>query len=76
MLILRPIVDEQQEPGRRQALDQAVEEGLGLGIDPVQVLKDQQQRLHLAFAHEEAFEPVERVLAPLRWIERQERTVR
>ena len=76
MLVLRPVVDQQQELGRRHALDQAVEEGLGLGIDPVQVLKDQQQRLHLAFAHEEALEPVERALAPLRRIERQERAVR
>jgi len=42
----------------------------------VQVLKDQQQRLHLAFAHEEALEPVERALAPLGRIEGQERAVR
>jgi hypothetical protein len=76
MLVLRPVVDQQQELGRRYALDQAVEEGLGLGIDPVQILTDQQQRLHLAFAHEEALEPVERALAPLRWIERQEQAVR
>src|SRR5919197_724850 len=76
MLVLRTVVDEQQEPGRRYALDQAVQQRLGLGIDPVQVLKDQQQRLHLAFTHEEALEPVERALAPLRWIERQKRAVR
>ena len=76
MLVLRPVVDQQQEPGGRQALDQAVEQGLGLGIDPVQVFKDQQQRLHLAFAQQQALEAVERALAPLRWIERQERTVR
>ena len=44
VLVLRAVVDQQQEPGRRQALDQAVEQGLRLGIDPVQVLEDQQQR--------------------------------
>src|SRR5881397_62085 len=76
VLVLRPIVDQRQEPGRRQALDEAVEESLGLGIDPVQVLTDQQQRLLLAFAQEEALERIERALASLRWIERQERTVR
>ena len=35
MLILGAVVDQQQEPGRGQALHQAVELGLGLGIDPV-----------------------------------------
>jgi hypothetical protein len=76
VLVLWPVVDHQQELGRRYALDQAVEEGLGLGIDPVQILTDQPQRLHLAFAHEEALEAVERVVAPQRWIEGQERAIR
>ena len=56
VLVLRAVVDQQQEPGRRQALDQAVEQGLRLGIDPVQILKDQQQRLHLALAQQHALE--------------------
>ena len=56
VLVLRAVVDQQQQAGRRQALDQAVEQGLGLGIDPVQVLKDQQQRLHLTFAQQQALE--------------------
>jgi hypothetical protein len=38
MLVLGPVVDQQKEPGRGQTLDQAVEQGLRLGIDPVQVL--------------------------------------
>ena len=75
VLVLRAVVDQEQEPGRRQALDQAVEQGLGLGIDPVQILKDQQQRLHLAFAQQHALERLERALAALRRIERQERAV-
>ena len=49
VLVLRAIVDQQQESGRRQALDEAVEQGLRLGIDPVQILKDQEQGLHLDF---------------------------
>jgi hypothetical protein len=43
--ILRPIVDEQQQPGGRQAVDEAVQQRLGLGVDPVQVLDQQQERL-------------------------------
>jgi hypothetical protein len=64
--VLRSVVDQEQEPGRRQALDQGIEQGLGLGIDPVQVLEYQQERLHLAFAQQHALECVERALAPLR----------
>ena len=44
-------------------------------VDPVQVLKDQQQRLHLAFAQQHALEGVERALAALRRVELQERAV-
>ena len=39
------------------------------------ILTDRQQRLYLAFAQEEALEAVERALAPLGRIERQERAV-
>ena len=49
VLILWPVVDQQQEPGRREALDQRIEQGLRFGIDPVQILEHQQQGLHLAF---------------------------
>ena len=75
VLVLRAIVDQEQEAGRGQALDQAVEQGLGLRIDPVQVLEDQQQRLHLAFAQQQALEGVERALAALGRIELQKRAV-
>jgi len=44
--VLRPVVDEQQQPGRRQALDEAIQQRLGLGVDPVQVLDEQQERLY------------------------------
>ena len=76
VLVLRAVVDQQQEPGRRQALDQAVEQGLRLGVDPVQVLEHQQQRLHLAFAQQHALERVERALAALGGIEGTERGCR
>ena len=65
VLVLRPIVDQQQEVGRGQALDEAVEQGLRLAVDPVQVLKDQQQRLHLTFAQQHALQRFEGALAAL-----------
>ena len=45
MLVLGAVVNEQEQAGGRQALDQAVEDRLGPGVDPVQVLDDQEQRL-------------------------------
>ena len=52
-----------------QALDQAVEERLGLGVDPVQILEDQQQRLHLALPQEQPLDGIQRPLAALGRIE-------
>jgi hypothetical protein len=47
--VFRPVIEEQQ-PGRRQALDQAVEHRLRLGVDPVEVLEHDQQWLDLALS--------------------------
>ena len=49
----------------RQALDQAVEQRLGLGVDPVQILEHQQQRLPLALAQQQLLDRVEGGAAPL-----------
>ena len=54
VLVLGAVVDQEQQPGRREALDQAIQHGLRLGVNPVQVFEDQQQRLHLAFAQQHA----------------------
>ena len=70
MLILRPVVHEQQESGGREALDQLIEQGLGLGVDPVEVLDDDQQRLDLAFPEQEPLHRVQRASAALGRIER------
>ena len=70
VLILRPVVHEEQQPGRRQALDQPVEQRLGLGVDPVEVLEDDQQRLHLALPQQEPLHRVQGAPATLRRIER------
>jgi hypothetical protein len=40
VLVFGTVVDEEQDARRREALDQPVEQGLGLGIDPVEVLED------------------------------------
>src|SRR5262245_12495465 len=69
VLILRTIVDQQEHPGGRQTLDQPIEQGLRLGIDPVQILKDEQQGLDLTFAEQYAFQTVEGPPAPLWWVE-------
>jgi hypothetical protein len=69
VLVFGPVVDQQQEAGRGQAIDETVEQSLRLGIDPVQILKDQQQWLRLALAQEYPSEGIEQTLAPLRWVE-------
>ena len=69
VLVFRAIVDQEQDPGCRQALNEAVEQRLGLGIDPMQILEDQHERLCLAFAQEHPLERVECALPPLWRIE-------
>ena len=49
---------------------QAIEQRLRLGVDPVQVLEHQQQRLLLALPQQQALAGVERALAPLGRVER------
>ena len=48
VLIIGPIAHKQQNAGQGQALNEVVENCLGLGIDPVQILEHDQQRLNLA----------------------------
>ena len=69
VLVLGAVVDEEQQPRRRQAVDQAVEQRLGLGVDPVEVLEDHEQRLDLALAQQQALDGVERPLAALGRVE-------
>ena len=69
VLVLGTVVDEEQEARRGQALDEAVEQGLSLAVDPVQILEDHYQRLDLALAQEQALDRVERLLASLERIE-------
>ena len=70
VLVLGAVVDEEQEAGGGERVDQAVEPRLGLRVDPVQILEDQQQRLDLALAEQQAPDGVERVLPALARVER------
>ena len=54
VLVLGPVVHEQQQARRAQALDQAVEQRLRLAVDPVQVLEDQEERLLARFPQQQA----------------------
>jgi hypothetical protein len=65
MLILGTVVDQQQEPGRGEALDQTVEAGLRLCIDPLQILDNHQKRLFLAFTQEQVLPGLQGLAAAL-----------
>ena len=47
--VLGAVIHDQQQPRRSQAVDQPVEHGLCLCIDPVKILDDQEQRLLARF---------------------------
>jgi len=53
-------LDEKQNPSRRQALDQTVEHVLRLGVDPVEILEHNEQRLDLTLAQEQLPQCIER----------------
>src|SRR5262245_37547240 len=69
VLVLGSVVGEEQDTGRRQTVHEAVEQRLGLGVDPVKVLEDQQQGLDLALPEEQALDRVQSLPAALRGIE-------
>lgn len=66
VLVLGAVVDQQEQPGGGQALHQAVQERLGLGVNPVQILKHQAQRLHLTFAQQQVLDGLDGAAAALR----------
>ena len=68
MPIFGPIIDEEQQARRRQALNQTIEERLGLGVDPMKVFAQHQEWLHLAFSKQQPLDPIESLLTALRRI--------
>jgi hypothetical protein len=75
VLVLGPVVNQQQDRRGRQALDETVEQGLGLGVNPMQVFEDQQEGLHLGFAQQHPLQRGKGALPSLWWIEPQEGAV-
>ena len=69
MLVLGPIVHQEQQAGGSQAFHQAIQQRLGLAVDPVQVLEDHQQRLHLTLPQQQTLDGVECELAALGRVE-------
>src|SRR5262249_62027572 len=69
VLILGAVVDQQEETSCRQALKQAIEDCLGPGIDPVEILEDETEGLALALQKQQALDGIQGPLATLRWIE-------
>ena len=58
VLELRTEIDQEEHGYRGQALDQIVQKGLGLGVDPVQVLEHQAERLDPALPDDELLDSV------------------
>ena len=60
LAIFRPIVHQQQNPGTGHTLTQGIEKSLRLTVDPMQVFKDQDQRLIETLTQEQPLERLER----------------
>jgi hypothetical protein len=69
VLVLRSIGHKEKDPRRREALDQALQHGLRLGIDPVEVFDHQEQGLHTAFFQQQPLDRFQEPLAALWWVE-------
>src|SRR5690242_2397849 len=54
--VFRPVVHKQQDASIRNHIDQQIEQRLGLGVYPVQVLEDEYQRLIEALPQQDAFD--------------------
>jgi hypothetical protein len=69
VLVLGPVVHEQQQARRAEAADQAVEQRLGLAVDPVEILEDQEEGLLARLPQQESLDGVEGALATLPRVE-------
>src|SRR5438128_10926445 len=76
MQVVRAVGDEQEQARRRQALNETIEQRLRLGIQPVQIFTDQQQRLPLTLTQQHPLGRAEGVLAALRGLELPEGALR
>ena len=69
VLVLGPVVHQEEHRSGGKTVHEAVEKRLRPPVDPVQVFTEQEQRLHLTLAQQQAFHRLQRLLTPLRWIE-------
>ncbi len=69
MVIFGTVINEQQDLRSGQAFNEAVEDGLRPGVDPVQVLEDETDRLQVTFPEEEVLERGEHPLPALRRVQ-------
>src|SRR5262245_49439299 len=70
MPVLGTVRDQEQHAGGGKTLHQAFEQNLGLGVDPVEVLEDDQDWLVPRLPQDQMLDRVQGSLAALRWIER------
>jgi len=69
LYVLWAVVDEEEHSRRRETLDQSVQEHLALTVDPVQVLDEQHERLHVALPDQETLDAVQDAFSTLRRLE-------
>ena len=75
MLIRWAIVHQEQQGYGGQTVHEPVEPGLGLGIEPMQILDDQHHGLGLTDTHQQAFESIQHADPPLHGVELPERLI-
>ena len=75
MLVLGPVVHEQQHACRSQAVNERIEHGLSLVVDPVEVLENQEEGLLIRFSEQESPHGVDRAPPTLGGVERPPRGV-
>jgi hypothetical protein len=59
VLVLGSVVHEHEYACRRQAVEERVDERLGLGVDPMEILEDEHDGLRLALAEEQSLDAFE-----------------
>jgi hypothetical protein len=64
MPVLRSVVHQQQDPCGTDRIHNQVQQVLGFTVDPVQVFKDQHQRLVQRFAQQDPFDSLVHASAP------------
>src|SRR5215468_2713209 len=65
MTVLGSVIDQQNNTHHRQTFYEAIEKRLGFAVDPMQVLKNDQQGLPLALTDEHPLYRIQGVTTPL-----------